>query len=262
MRVIRMGKSRMKRADDSHRPYRELSLIYDELVGDTAFECWKDNFEGLASRHGINFETAADVACGTGHAAGYLAGSCTTVYAVDASPEMLEVARSKMRAKNIVFLEQSFTELELPEPVDLLTCNFDSLNYLLREEDLQDALVRFARNLRMGGYCVFDMNTTRELEVEWGTAAFVHRVSRGMAVWESEWDPDSRTNTLRMTNFIRLRNGLYSLSEETHRERSYDTDFVLGLVFRAGFTWAEARDARDMTGVGEETRRVQFVARR
>ncbi len=262
MRVIRMGKGRMKRARDSQRPYRELSLIYDELVGDTAFECWKDNFEALVTRYCIHFEVAADVACGTGHAAGYLAGRCATVYAVDASPEMLEVAESKMRAKNIVFLEQSFTELELPEPVDLLTCNFDSLNYLLREEDLREALARFALSLKAGGYCVFDMNTTRELEVEWGTAAFVHRVSMGMAVWESEWDPDSRTNTLRMTNFIRSKNGLFRMSEETHRERSYDTEFVMGLVFGAGFTWAEARDARDLTGVGEETRRVQFVARR
>jgi SAM-dependent methyltransferase len=244
------------------RPYHELALIYDELVGDTAFDLWRENFEQLRARHGFDFDLAADIACGTGHAAFYLAGFCRKVYGVDVSSEMLDAARGRSTADNVVFLEQSFTALELPERVDLLTCNFDSLNYLVAEEEVVETLGRFARSLRPGGWCVFDMNTTRELEVEWGTSVFVHRVSRGVALWEADWDPQERINTLKMTNFIKEKNGLYRMSEETHRERSYDTGFIVRALDGAGFSSVETYDARDLTGVTGDTRRVQFVARR
>jgi ubiquinone/menaquinone biosynthesis C-methylase UbiE len=251
-----------KRKESQRRPYREVALIYDELVGDTAFELWKQNFELISARYGLQFEVAADIACGTGNAVRYLAGICSEVYGVDASPEMLEVAGEKVGAPNVVFLEQSFTGLELPRQVDLLTCNFDSLNYLIRESDLAEALDRFSRSIKPGGFCLFDMNTTRELQVEWGTSVFLHRVSVGMAVWESHWDPDSRINTLEMTNFLARENGLYEMSQETHQERSYDTAFVLELLGRAGFAGAEAFDAKGLGEVTDETRRVQFLARR
>lgn len=258
----RLPRRARQRGRSQERPYRELALIYDELVGDTAFELWKGNFERLRDRHGLKFEISADIACGTGNAVRYLAGICQEVYGVDASPEMLEVARAKVESSNAVFLQQSFTGLELPEQVDLLTCNFDSLNYLLRDEDLAETIFRFRSSVKPGGCCIFDMNTTRELKVEWGNSVFVHRVSAGIAIWESDWDPDSRINTLKMTNFIAKKSGLYQMSEETHRERSYDTTFVLELLERAGFARSEAFDAKSLTRVTEDTRRVQFLAHR
>jgi SAM-dependent methyltransferase len=245
-----------------NRPYRELAVMYDEMVGQTAFECWRDLFEQIRSREGLRFEVAADIACGTGLAAAYLSGMCSKVYAVDISPEMLKVARARAGAEGIVFLERSMTDFQLPERVDLLTCNFDSMNYLLEEDEIRAALDCFARALKDGGYCLFDLNTTREFEVEWGTSVFVHRVSNGIGLWETEWDPSTRINTLRMTNFIKARNGLYRMSEETHRERSYDVEFVLRACRDCGLSRVEAYDAKGLTGIDRETRRVQFVARK
>lgn len=177
-------------------PYEHFALAYDELVGETAFECWREAFEQVVLRHGIEFESAADIACGTGLAARYLAGRCCEVYATDISREMLEAARRNVRVANESFAKQSLTELELPERVDLLTCNFDSFNYLARTEDLAGAIMRFGRSVREGGHCVFDMNTASELEVEHGGSTIVQRVAGGFSIWESEWDPEACTSTL------------------------------------------------------------------
>ena len=190
MKILK-GTRRKRAVDDAGsgenatRPYRQLALIYDELVGDSAFDCWRENFDRLVARYSIEYEAAADIACGTGHAVAYLISRCDRVYGVDISPEMLQVASFRVRAQGSTFIEQSFTDFELPEKVDLLTCNFDSLNYLLSAEDVAEALRRFADSLKPGGYCIFDMNTTRELELEWGTSVLVHRVNNGFAVWES-----------------------------------------------------------------------------
>jgi len=269
VRVKILKGTRRKRAVDdagsgenATRPYRQLALIYDELVGDSAFDCWRENFDRLVARYSIEYEAAADIACGTGHAVAYLISRCDRVYGVDISPEMLQVASFRVRAQGSTFIEQSFTDFELPEKVDLLTCNFDSLNYLLSAEDVAEALRRFADSLKPGGYCIFDMNTTRELELEWGTSVLVHRVNNGFAVWESEWDPQLRINSLRMTNFILREDGLYERSEEMHRERSYDLDFLIDGLRDAGFSHVEAYDAKGLAVVNEDTRRVHFLARR
>jgi SAM-dependent methyltransferase len=242
--------------------YGDLALMYDELVGDVAFMCFRENLERLINRNGISFDVAADIACGTGLAARYLAGKCSRVYAVDLSERMLEVARTRDPLGNTVFVRQSFTELELPEQVDLLTCNFDSLNYLTREQDLAEALRRFGSSLKDGGYACFDMNTARELEAGQGDAVMVHRVSTGVSVWESSWDRDRRVSTLLMTNFLRRADGSYTVSEEVHRERAYDLPVIEDALDRAGFSHVEYYDANGLSHAGPDTRRLQFLARK
>jgi len=241
-------------------PYRELALMYDELVGRTAFECWRENFERLTNRYSIVPDTACDMACGTGLAADYLAGRCSRVYAVDQSESMLQIARSRAPESDTVFLRQSFTTLDLPERVDLITCNFDSLNYLTEVSDLQEALRRFAGALATGGQAIFDMNTARELADGLGDALLVHHVEAGVSIWESTWDPASRVNTVEMTNFLRRQDGLFEMKCETHRERCYDLEFITAAVMDAGFRRLEAFDARGLSEVGPDTRRVQFLA--
>jgi ubiquinone/menaquinone biosynthesis C-methylase UbiE len=241
-------------------PYGALAWMYDELVGITAFECWRENFEHLVRRNEIGYETACDVACGTGLAAEYLSGRCGRVYAVDNSSEMLKVASSRCDEDKVTLIRQSFTELSLPETVDLLTCNFDSLNYLTDEDDLREALARFARALAQGGWAVFDMNTTAAFELDWDSAMF-HRTSRGFSAWESSWDPCLRTATLRMTNFVRRPDGAFEMSEELHRERSYDPGLVLDALARGGFSAVEMFDANGLSEVSGATRRIQFAAR-
>lgn len=243
------------------RPYRALASIYDELVGQTAFECWLENFDRLTRKNGVRFRTAADVACGTGLAAEHLAALCERVYAVDISSEMLEVASARHGRRNISYLCQGFTELELPEKVDLLTCNFDSLNYLTDERDLAEAFTRFAGSLNSGGWAIFDMNTCRQLEAGSGEAVLVHRLQGAFSVWESSWDPSSRINTVKMTNFVEEPGGRYVMTEETHRERAYDLEYIREALLGAGFSSVEAFDAKGLSRPDGDTRRVQFVAR-
>ena len=81
------------------------------------------------------------------------------VFGVDRSPQMLSVARQNCRDDRVCFLEQDLRCLSLPEPVDLVTANFDVVNHLIGIRDLQQALARIAANLRPEGHFVFDAIT-------------------------------------------------------------------------------------------------------
>jgi hypothetical protein len=47
--------------------------------------------------------------------------------------------------------------LRLPCPVDLITCNGDTLNYLVTRDDLISTLLHCRENLRPGGYLIGDL---------------------------------------------------------------------------------------------------------
>ncbi len=247
----------MKREGHS---FRESTRFYDAMVGFNAFDHVRDNFERLRFIHSISFESCADIACGTGLFVEYLCGLAEKVYGVDVSCEMLEVARARNRGNQAVFLQQDFTSLDLPEKVDLVTCNFDSLNYLLSSDDLQEALCRFAVSLNPGGHAVFDMNTPWQLEELADPEPWVHEVSGGYSIWETQWDAELQVQCLHMINLLEEEPGLYRKSEEWHRERGYTREAVERMLDAAAFTWWRTYDAAGLSFPGPQTRRLQFVA--
>ncbi|MGH7908959.1 MAG: class I SAM-dependent DNA methyltransferase, partial [Thermodesulfobacteriota bacterium] len=142
------------------RPYTELAAMYDATLGGPFFVGARKAFEDLAKRYGINFRSAADIGCGTGLFARYLS-RCWGVptFAVDRSPAMLAIAMRNCTGCEVGLLQQDIRCLQLPQPVDLVTANFDTLNYLLNGPDLRLALWRIYENLQPSGYFIFDVIT-------------------------------------------------------------------------------------------------------
>ncbi len=81
------------------------------------------------------------------------------------------IALAKDRAKSAKlkadFMVEDMRSLPFEGEFDLVTCFFDSLNYMLSVADLQDAFVGAYRALRPGGFYIFDMNTIYGLAVDW-----------------------------------------------------------------------------------------------
>jgi SAM-dependent methyltransferase len=142
----------------------------------------------------LGIQSACDLCCGTGTTALELArllvgrkvGGQTPpprtsrraaanricVYAVDASPRMLAVARSKFAAARlprgaIQAIHADMRTFRLPEPVDLITCEFDAINHLVHKRDLESVARAVARALKPGGRFLFDANNTKAFKELW-----------------------------------------------------------------------------------------------
>jgi SAM-dependent methyltransferase len=145
--------------------YEALAPVYDELLGDRFFPRLRRTFEQIERRYGLRFRSAVDVGCGTGTFVAYLRKrGVDPVWGVDSSPAMLARAVAKNAGNGARFLQQDLRALRLPHPVDLLTCQFDTLNYLRTPADLRMALAAFGRALRPGGHAVFDVVTPRTFD--------------------------------------------------------------------------------------------------
>jgi SAM-dependent methyltransferase len=144
---------------------------------------------------------------------------------------------------------------------DLATCTYDSLNYLLHEDDLAACLRDIAHVLAPGGLFVADMNTQHFLEHDWGTCE-VHEQAGYVQVSQSHYNPQQVTSTMRLTGFVGDDEQGYARFDETHVERAYPLNTVAGLLERAGLSIEAVYDCFTFHAPYPTTQRVAWVARR
>jgi len=98
---------------------------------------------------GLPVGVALDAACGTGRHGAYLASLGHRVIGVDATPEMLEVARAKLPAGD--FYEGDVRDLPVADDsVDVVVCGIAASHF----PDLVPVFAELARVLRPGGHLV------------------------------------------------------------------------------------------------------------
>ena len=252
----RVGGEAAMKAGETVPAYSRTADIYDLLVGRYAFDMWRENFEKLCRVYPIDASLVADVACGTGLVSRYLALRGAEVLATDISVRMLKVAASAPEAGRVRYMRQDMRRLSLPRRVTLLICATDALNHLLLEEDLRLALTSFRAALRDGGYALFDLNTPWQLREGCDSETWCFEVEGYAMRWESRWDEEENTAMLVME----CEGPEGDAFVEVHRERGYETGFVIEEALRCGFRGIEVHDARGLVRPTPRSRRIQFVA--
>ena len=240
------------------RPYADLAGSYNRALGLSTFATIRRAFEHLAARHALRFRSAADLGCGTGLFACFLAGRFgIPVFGVDRSREMLDIARRRCRVPRVTFLHQDIRRFRLPSPVDLATSNFDTVNHLLEDRDVDGFVSCVREHLVRGGHVIFDALTpvvrlppgrslVRQLPSE---GCILHQVIRG--------DPVRHLLDVRI-----VRRDRAGVSLERHFERTYAPDRVCGLLDKHGFEVRDVCDAATLEPASRRAGRVIFVARR
>ena len=240
------------------QPYSKLASAYDLTLGGRFFTGARRAFEALVKQYGIAFRSAADLGCGTGLFARYLGRRwAVPVFAVDRSPEMLEVAFRNCQDWNVRFLQQDIRCLHLPCKVDLVTANFDTLNHLLNGNDIRVTFHRIFQNLRRGGHFIFDMITPCQ-PMMMGVTYIRHLPTFRSSVQQRlRWNPLSRILSILVV--LRAMGSLLP-TIELHRERAYWPAEIASGLLDAGFVIRGVHDAQSLKVPSRCPRRIIVVA--
>lgn len=154
-------------------PYRWLAEYYEEVFSPLVgyLDPARERLLGpLLPR----IESACDLACGPGRTAVLLARKGIRMCGVDLSPGMCRAARQNARRAGVPLrvIRADMRDFRLPEPVDLVLCEFDALNHVPRKEDLGRVLRSVWRALRPGGYFYFDVNNSAQFQKIWAQTWF------------------------------------------------------------------------------------------
>ncbi len=221
--------------------YRGYAPIYD-AIGQGAFA------QGLVGRVLAALPEpparALDLACGTGAATLALAAAGAETVGVDRSPEMLAIARARAQALPITFIEADIRYLPIgapsayplhPASFDLITCLYDSLNYLTGDGELAQTLAGAAQLLAPGGRLIFDLNTEHEFAA-WDDVDQVVYDEGGILVYNRlSYDGSARLAHGRIVWFVREGERWWR-GEETHAERAWRDEEVVAALAAAGLT--------------------------
>lgn len=218
--------------------YTEYARHYDE--GQLHFSVLMyDYLQEVFDRHPPAGRRLIDLACGTGTLALMLADAGWDVLGIDAARGMLREAQRKARHgagldRSIRFRRADMRAWSVTTPVDVVTCCYDSLNYLLEEADLQATFAAVWAALKPGGLWIFDINTPYFLQHVWQPVEIEERQDYAH-VMQTTFDPQRCLSTLTLTGFTRRTDGLYDRFIEHHAERGYAESALQCWLGDAGF---------------------------
>ena len=244
-------------------PFSQFASYYDRfMVKYVDYKSWVEYFERIFKRFGLHPKTILDLACGTGIPTMLLARCGHEVVALDRSPEMLQILDSKKQGLPIKTIRADIRDFSLPSQVDAAVCLYDSLNYLLVEEDLVCCFSCVRRALVEGGLFAFDMNTVYGLAEFWGTRTTMREAGGVQSVWQNSYDTESRVSTLHLTFWEITKVGPPGTKfEEIHQERAYYPEEVERCLRQAGFREVYIYQHGAFIAPGPCTTRMMVVAR-
>jgi len=246
--------------------YERFAYLYAKGPYPRYSERMAELLPSVLERYGLKPETILDLACGEGTFAVRMAKKGFKVTGVDLSPHLLRFARERDKKENVdvEFLLQDMRSLPFEERYDLVTCWYDSLNYLLEMEELERAFAGVYRALKRGGLFIFDMNTIYGLAVIWQRhPCYVQQDSSELfEIHRPSYDFEKNIATLRITGFIKEGNGWARIDEE-HKERGYSLEEIRQCLKGVGLKelacWG---NLRELSEPEPDSGRVWFVARK
>jgi SAM-dependent methyltransferase len=230
-------------------PFDELARFYDPIMNHVDYDRWFMITAALADLLPDHFRHL-DAACGTGTLLGMLrtAGWISTGF--DLSPAMLRAAR-KQRGE-LPVLVADLQALPFNASFDMITCLFDSINFLLEETLVRRALRELAGALAEGGILYFDAVTERMVTEYFEGDPWTENNGGFATTWATVYD---RKSGIADTE-LRINTGVSSLL----RERMYPLESITQAVEEAGLTLFACYDTATWRRPNRKTARADFIA--
>lgn len=133
----------------------DYALHYDALNQGKNYQVEVDYIHRLVQRFCPSCKDILELGCGTGIHASLLASKGLSVYGVDQSKKMIDLAEQK-KAPGVSYEVCDIRKLRLERHFDVIISLFHVLSYQVSERDLSSMLETVERHLRPGGIFIFD----------------------------------------------------------------------------------------------------------
>jgi SAM-dependent methyltransferase len=198
-----------------------------------------------------------DLCCGTGQIAAGLSERGLNVTGLDGSEAMLRFARAN--APEIEFIHGDARSFELPGVFHAVISPFDSLNHLMKFDELKQVFSNVHRVLLDDGIFLFDLNLEDESEMIGNSINMVG--ADHACVVNATYDPVEKLKRYDVTMF-RKEEGKWERSDLTLLQRYYDSAQVIAALVEAGFSSIKTYDARREFGMTLSDGRMFYFARK
>jgi SAM-dependent methyltransferase len=148
---------------DAPSTYRGLARWYDAIYAARGKEYAAEAqaLLAVATREGAPARSLLDVACGTGRHLAAFATDVDEVAGLDASREMLAIARARLDPA-VPLVEADMRSFDLGRRFDVVTCLFSAIGHVADDDELDAAVAAMARHVAPGGVLLLEPWLTPE----------------------------------------------------------------------------------------------------
>ncbi len=232
--------------------FQILAPYYDRIMTRVRYDRWESrllDLKKLIQCDDTNTFFHLDVACGTGTLIHRLSKYGWNSVGVDISPAMLETAKQLYPHYNI--LVGNMCHLPFRNSFKIATCLFDSINFLLDEEDIHRAIYSMALSLQQNGILYFDCVTEQMVKQYYSDSEWKENYKDFKTVWKSSYNPDTRIATLSI--FV------HKAGWTIVRQKIYSVELFINAIKEAGLTLLACVDAHTWDHLEPGTVRVDFI---
>ena len=207
--------------DLKENSYQKFSYYYDEIMELIEYDTWVDFVKPFLDKS----SSILDLACGSGTFAISLANQGYKIKGLDLSKEIIDVAKEKsiMNHTNIKFDVKDMTNFKYDEKFDVITCFFDSVNFLNKEE-IKKMYDSVYDHLNEGGLFIFDIFTKSKIN------AFKNlTIKDNLSFAKYKWNMKVKNNTIFHT--IKIVDGKTKIVESYH-EYYHELEEILDNRFK------------------------------
>ncbi|MBF7016974.1 class I SAM-dependent DNA methyltransferase [Staphylococcus durrellii] len=208
--------------------YEGLSLFYDQLTFDQPYESWLKIVEQYAPQH----HSLLDIGCGTGNLT-TLITQFDSVTGMDLSIDMLALAANK--SQNVNWVEGDMTDFTLNSKFDVISIFCDSLNYLVKLEDVKSTFNNVYQHLEDDGVFMFDVHTTYKFDTLFNNKSYIDETDEVFLGWDAIKGEEPYSVWHEMSFFVKKHNDLFERFDESHYQRTFPKETYVQLLNEIGF---------------------------
>ena len=215
--------------------YSQFATVYDLLTSEIDYKKRAEYFDRLILQNGGFHGILLDLGCGTGTLTEELAALGYDAIGVDNSEEMLSSALEKklQSGRDIIYLNQDMTELDLYGTIDAAVSALDSLNHLIDYEDFCTALQKVSLFLHPDGVFVFDVNTCYKHREILAANTFVYDYGDVYCAWQNSYGKNDVVQ-MDLDIFVSEDGENYLRMEDHFAERAYSEVQIEKALQKAG----------------------------
>ena len=238
--------------------YTAFARVYDSFMDDIPYEKWADNITGYLKKRNLLNCTVLELGCGTGSFTSLMAREGYKMHGIDLSAAMIKMAKKKgCKAK---FEVGDMRMLGISDRFMVAVSVCDTMNYLLDELELQEALMSVYRALKPGGIFIFDLKTERFFE-NLGEEIYTDEKPVGEYVWENYYDKETRDNDYYISFYIKS-GRKYRKYVEEHTQHAFRPEEVRKAAKECGFKIIAELDADFNEPADYNGERTYFILER
>lgn len=225
--------------------YQKFASIYDLFMEHCDYNSWKQQIYDILEENNIKKGKLLDIGCGTGELLLRIYDKYE-VSGLDISPEMLSIAKKKLDCFNVKLYEENMLDFDLSEKFNVIIALFDTVNHIIKYEDLIKHLETVKKHLEEEGIYIFDLVNRKFMDEMFFGGSFIDKREKIITIWEHSKLGD--IDCIDATYFVKEKNGYYKKLEEVYMKKIFSDNDIIEAAEIVGLEYVSKIINSDIAG--------------